>query len=552
MTNTKFHLTNYLLESDDDNDREFYKNNSGLHYEDFVNQISADDLYKGLLVFGFLNDRLPPFLTSEIFYNYCIQNDVNTAGNSNKSKGTDYVQFDCIRNTNVPRHFGIPTPFAYNNLCKILSRNWEQIKKHFEDKTAGQEHLISRIHLRKINVNESLFSMTYRNWKLDDNPEPDLLIGNKFIVKADISKCFPSIYTHSICWALIGKEKAKKLCYLNNKNKSNSIEQATNSNEESFEWVSDIDKYTRYCKNNETNGILIGPHASNLLAEIILITIDAELYNKGWRFIRNIDDYTCYVSSEEKAKQFLLDLSEQLDKFKLEINQNKVEILALPKASTTQWVRKINLIPYSRNYSRLTSVNVRAYLDSAIELVESNNNAAVLNYAIKVLSRQQLTAKARSYCIKTILHLTLIYPYLVSILEKFVFERLDVEPKYIKLLSENLFDSGLSQRNYEAVSYAVYFAIKYGFELKNLKSSDAISSNSCIFKLLALLYFKKYKNIPEKQTLKEHAQTLNENAHDRESNWLFVYEALSYEDLTGEWKSLKKAKVSFVKEEFRA
>ena len=46
--------------------------------------------------------------------------------------------------------------------------------------------------------------MNYSNWKTDGTPEPDLLIGKKYIVKADISTCFPSIYTHSIPWALVG------------------------------------------------------------------------------------------------------------------------------------------------------------------------------------------------------------------------------------------------------------------------------------------------------------------------------------------------------------
>ncbi len=51
--------------------------------------------------------------------------------------------------------------------------------------------------------------MNYSNWKTDGTPEPDLLIGKRYLVKADISTCFPSIYTHSIPWALIGKDDAK-------------------------------------------------------------------------------------------------------------------------------------------------------------------------------------------------------------------------------------------------------------------------------------------------------------------------------------------------------
>ena len=30
------------------------------------------------------------------------------------------------------------------------------------------------------------------------------------LIKVDISKCFNSIYTHSLAWALLGKENVKK------------------------------------------------------------------------------------------------------------------------------------------------------------------------------------------------------------------------------------------------------------------------------------------------------------------------------------------------------
>ena len=55
--------------------------------------------------------------------------------------------------------------------------------------------------------------MNYKNWYLDGNPELDLLIQkneiNRYLVKADISTCFPSIYTHSIPWAIVGKQQSK-------------------------------------------------------------------------------------------------------------------------------------------------------------------------------------------------------------------------------------------------------------------------------------------------------------------------------------------------------
>ena len=77
-------------------------------------------------------------------------------------------------------------------------------------------------------------------------------------------------------------------------------------------------------KHGETHGLLIGPHVSNLLSEIILVKIDKILYDKGWRYIRNIDDYTCYVSTYEDGQLFLTELSEQLKAYDLTLNHKKL------------------------------------------------------------------------------------------------------------------------------------------------------------------------------------------------------------------------------------
>lgn len=91
----------------------------------------------------------------------------------------------------------------------------------------------------------------------------------------------------------------------------------------------------------------------------------------------------------------------------------------LPTAIVEQWVRQINsvcAIPQSR---KMNYKDVQAYMDVAIELMQSNkNNAAILKYAIKVLSGKTLTDNAKKYCAKIILHLAFIYPYLVPLLEK--------------------------------------------------------------------------------------------------------------------------------------
>lgn len=162
------------------------------------------------------------------------------------------------------------------------------------DAVSAQNYMVSRIHLRKSKDTKALFSMQYKNWKTDGNPETDLLLGNRYVVKADISTCFPSIYTHSIPWALVGKENSKK-------------------NRDKKMWFNQIDKACCCCKNGEMHGLLIGPHASNLISEIILTQVDQRLWDMGWRYIRAIDDFTCYVSSFEAEERFIADLRREME-----------------------------------------------------------------------------------------------------------------------------------------------------------------------------------------------------------------------------------------------
>lgn len=374
-----------------------------------------------------------------------------------------------------------------------------------------------------------LFEMTHKDVGEDDYPEPELLIGKEYLVKADISNCFPSIYTHAISWALVGKAHSK-------------------SHKEG-NWFNDIDLYTRNVKSQETHGILIGPHASNLISEIVLVVIDDELIKKGYQFIRNIDDYTCFVETNEKAEKFLIDLANSLKNFNLSINHKKTEILKLPLASVENWVRKLSNYNVLPDKEYLDLKDVRSYVDSAIDLMQKNkDNSAILNYAIKVISQKKLTPNALSYYVKTTHHLTLIYPYLLHLIDQNVFQALDVPKDDIAKFTHNIFKMGTDKNITEAVSYALFFAIKYGFKLHDSLIEIVKESKDCILLLLAYLHDKKYGRKSGLKPYKELAEQLK--ADDFDEYWLFIYEVVTRDKLTKFWKKMKESNVSFIKNDF--
>lgn len=500
-------------------------------YYDFMNEISPMEIYDKLVQYGMFSEKLPPILSAELFLDYCK----NKRTQSFEDKWHGYISYENMRNINIPRNLGIPTPMGHELLCKCLSDNWNQITEYFKQKTSGQSMIISRIHIRKMRDTNALFEMNYKNWRFDGTPEPDIYIGKKYMVHADISKCFPSIYTHAISWALAGKTEAKSHVHDENL------------------WYNCIDRFTQHSKNGETHGLLIGPHTSNILSEIILCAIDENLTKKYKCYIRNIDDYICYTDSREEAEQFLTDLNRELREFDLLMNHKKTEILELPLCVVETWIHKIQIqtstLQKAKDY--VDYKEIQAYIDFTIRLVSKNNdNQSILYYAIKVIKNYNLTTNAKIYLVKSMVSLSLLYPYLVPILDEFVFQPYHVESKKIGEYANLIFDKYISKNNFEACSFAILYAVNAGAELKNFNLSTIIESKDCILLLLALIYCKKVKWHSGVNELKRTAKALISNS-EMDQYWLFIYECLGSGSLNGDWVAMKNAKVSFLKPEFR-
>lgn len=173
-------------------------------YWAYWQELSEDAVYNGLMLGGWFADKLPPIFSAEQFVTYC--NNRKMASNDSRS---EWIRFNYIRCNGQYRKFGIPTPFTYERLVRGLADNWGDIVRHVQKYTLPQPYAVSRIHPRVIPDSQAIFQMNYSNWMTDPNPEPTILIGKKYLVKCDISTCFPSIYTHSLPWAIMGRDNAR-------------------------------------------------------------------------------------------------------------------------------------------------------------------------------------------------------------------------------------------------------------------------------------------------------------------------------------------------------
>ncbi len=112
-------------------------------YLEHMKSITVENLFDGFLGYGLFSDRIPPFLSSESFLNFVKVANPKIFENTDKG----FIQYENIRNINIPRLLAIPEPVAYRNLCKSLSENWSELLKHFEKYTAHHQYKVSRIPL---------------------------------------------------------------------------------------------------------------------------------------------------------------------------------------------------------------------------------------------------------------------------------------------------------------------------------------------------------------------------------------------------------------------
>ena len=150
----------------------------------------------------------------------------------------------------------------------------------------------------------------------------------------DITGCFYHIYTHSIAWAVKGKEVAKE-----------------NVGKDTFEKIFDgLMQHTNY---NETNGIIVGPEVSRIFAEIIMQAIDLAIHNnlkqKGYSLGRDyeirryVDDSYVYARTRKILDDILLAYDEHLAFYKMDINKGKLKYYIRPfTAGVSDAKRQVN------------------------------------------------------------------------------------------------------------------------------------------------------------------------------------------------------------------
>lgn len=234
------------------------------------------------------------------------------------------------------RTFGIIHPEIHNDMALEIARNWNDIldllfsaKKHvysysfpvpLDGKNPGS---IGGLRAGR---------MIYEWIEMAENDLVEEAYAYRYLVRTDIKNFYPSVYTHSIAWALHSKtsirsEKNRWDCRLLGNR---------------------LDKLLQNANDECTNGLPVGPVVSDLVAEMILSAIDLIASSKlaaiGTLAVRFKDDYRILCKTEEDCKRSIKALQQALREFNLVLNEDKTDITQLPEGIFREWVSKYHSI----------------------------------------------------------------------------------------------------------------------------------------------------------------------------------------------------------------
>jgi RNA-directed DNA polymerase len=247
-------------------------------------------------------------------------------------------------------------------------------------------------------------------WQDVELKSVEYALDYEYVYETDITDCYGSFYTHSIAWAVEGKEVAKKDRHA--KNLGNFIDTA----------ISDM-------QHGQTNGIPQGSVLMDFIAEIILGDIDVELSDRfkaqqiiDFKILRYRDDYRVFVNGSEDGEKILKIISEVLLEFGLRLNSSKTKfssdvVGAALKSDKKSWIVSKNYHKNLFKHGMLIKQHADCYPNSG------SLSTALSKFHKRVLKLKELNITSQAL-ISTIVDIAYknprTYPVCFAILSKFI------------------------------------------------------------------------------------------------------------------------------------
>ncbi|MGB0372590.1 MAG: RNA-directed DNA polymerase, partial [Opitutales bacterium] len=450
----------------------------------------------------------------------------HTPRKSSFAKKSKCCKYNQARPGGKLRGFSIPNPVFFYRLIKIINQHWMELEQLSNSKISLTKQNFSKSNQRALRhcVDWSdRLTHKLRKQKL-----------SRYLLKADISLFFPSIYTHCIPWAIHTKDDAKQ-----------------KTNDKSL-WGNKIDAALRHLDDNQSVGIPIGPVVSRMLSEVILSRVDEQIANQNGT--RCIDDYEFGCDSLEEAEQTLSQLRNALSEYELRLNDHKTKIIELPTPIMAEWQMLVRLL-YQPNPKPLDESGLaidsqdqtlldltedvllgpislsqlEAFINHAILLSKKYPDERVLPEALNVLRKANIQNEAIETCIyfafqTAVTDFSALKEAIGVIIKQKSVNEAAVEFDDLKRLVDSVCDNASSHQCHDAIAHSLWLSLL--LDVKITKRSASLISKYPNSITACLLMLCNEAGLVEEGASFGPLESVIEDADLYGEHWLFTYEAV--------------------------
>lgn len=426
------------------------------------------------------------------------------------------------------RTFGIIDPEIHNDIAYHIATNWSVILEAIFPKNSyvTSYSFPLPINSKKPGRLSYLRSgrLIYEFIGMVDDDIASLAYRYSHIVKADIKNFYPSIYTHSISWAIHGKKFIRMPENMYNNELVGNL----------------LDKLFQNANDGCTNGIPIGPVVSDLISEVIASAVDVKLIkrlknaNIDCEVVRFKDDYRMLVKSEGDGKAAIKFLQTSLKEFNLELSDDKTYINLLPAGLFREWVSKYHAV-HPKKQTKYSWKQFRELYLSVIRIDKECPNTGVIDRFLADLINEngELKLEIKLFNLQKAISMLLMlgtlrvkaFPKIIGILESILQSGFGSEHEELIVEHMDRFLLKLTKdedRNKYLISWISYFLVSNKLDkllsekpkLKDTITRSILNNKGEIF--TASKEFKLFTNckrISKKITMLEHLDVFNPPEH---------------------------------------
>lgn len=325
--------------------------------------ISAEMLVRS----GLFPENLPSVYTTRAIWRHLPDANASYAVTS-KAVG-DLCTYDASKRGGQRRLFGIPHPLFIRDQGIFFERHWQTVEACFEAATGSTSRPnTDGASLRHVRITPHAELPRIRLTRLS---------RFAYCLVADVSRCYYSIYSHSIPWALHGKAAAKS--------DTNVLSATIFGNR--------LDYTVRQAQSRQTMGIPVGPDTSKIIAEIVMSAVDKRMIelsgSKPPSYVRHVDDYWIGGHTHDECERYLTNLRLALKDFSLDVNELKTRIISTKFVFGETWPAQIErAISENFHESRNDTPDTVAVLGMIVERAVETNDDGIIKNAIRVFDRR--------------------------------------------------------------------------------------------------------------------------------------------------------------------